>query len=388
MKAFCCYVLTIISITLCLFLFGCGNSDIHPPTLSFVSRLDRLVVQVPSLPPPSPDEPGKMDQGIARVDKLGGRTLDPNTLPVSFRQALDDYLICTFGSPATPSIGDHPIATRLGLTPNGLSLGSKLYRKHCLQCHNIAGDGRGPAGQFMIPFPRDFRQGQFKFISTLNGKPRRIDLHHVLDEGLKGTQMPSFSLLSEFDRDSLARYVIYLSIRGQVEFDTLIGIGTGKIIDSTQVSRFANDRLDTILLEWEQAEMNSLKSTSLQQPDDGLPGSPQHNDAVRRGHALFITPGESSCISCHVNYGRNSKLRFDIWGTVARPANIYEPVLKGGNRPEDVYHRIRWGIPPVGMPPHPHLSDRQIWDLVRFVLAVPYPSHLPQDIRNVVYPSP
>ena len=44
--------------------------------------------------------------------------------------------------------------------------------------------------------------------------------------------------------------------------------------------------------------------------------------------------------------------RFDVWGTVAKPANFTDTTFKGGSRPEDMYARIRFGIPAVGMPAH------------------------------------
>jgi len=68
-------------------------------------------------------------------------------------------------------------------------------------------------------------------------------------------------------------------------------------------------------------------------------------EAVRRGHKLFTAKEENSCVSCHGDYGRKPVLRYDVWGTVAKPANLVEPHLKGGARPPDVYARVRFGIP-------------------------------------------
>src|SRR5262249_25285115 len=100
-----------------------------------------------------------------------------------------------------------------------------LYRRHCLHCHGLAGDGRGPTGPWVSPHPRDYRQGLFKFMSTAtavtNRKPRRSDLLRVLHNGVDGTSMPAFGLLPEHELSYLARYVTHLSIRGEVEFDTL-----------------------------------------------------------------------------------------------------------------------------------------------------------------------
>jgi mono/diheme cytochrome c family protein len=138
-----------------------------------------------------------------------------------------------------------------------------------------------------------------------------------------------------------------------------------------------------LLGEWEKAEgAPSLPAA----PDDGEPLSATHLDAVRRGYDLFIAKTGTECLKCHVNFGRESPLRYTIWGTTVRPANFTEPSLRGGNRPEEVFARIRFGISPVGMPAHAALSERQVWDLVRFVRSAPYPRELPEDIRAVVHP--
>ena len=83
-------------------------------------------------------------------------------------------------------------------------------------------------------------------------------------------------------------------------------------------------------------------------------------------------------------------LRYDVWGTVAKPANLTEPHLKAGKESADLYARVRFGIAPVGMPAHPpaKYSDRDVWDLVRFVQSAPYRDRLPPEVRAAVYPNP
>ncbi|MEQ1828010.1 MAG: cytochrome c, partial [Pirellula sp.] len=52
-----------------------------------------------------------------------------------------------------------------------------LYRKHCVQCHGLSGDGYGPAAGLLAPYPRDFRRGTFKFKSTpVGSKPTQSDI--------------------------------------------------------------------------------------------------------------------------------------------------------------------------------------------------------------------
>jgi mono/diheme cytochrome c family protein len=187
--------------------------------------------------------------------------------------------------------------------------------------------------------------------------------------------MPSFALLQEGERDLLAGYVVYLSIRGQVEFDSLRALAEGKPADHAA-------RLPAIVAEWEKADAAPALPAP---PDDGEPTSPAFQEAVRRGHALFTEKADNSCVSCHGDYGRKPVLRYDVWGTVAKPLDFTQTNFKGGSRPEDVYARVRFGIPAVGMPAHPKYTARQVWDLVRFVTSAPYQERLPDDVRAAVY---
>src|SRR5262249_20091674 len=130
-----------------------------------------------------------------------------------------------------------------------------LFRKHCQQCHGLPGDGRGPTGLWINPFPRDFRRGVFKFVSTGEwGKPRHSDLLRTITEGLKGTAMPAFGLLSDADRDLLAHYVTYLSLRGQVESPPLAALANGDAAAVATPAGFAGARLKEGLAEWERAQ--------------------------------------------------------------------------------------------------------------------------------------
>lgn len=366
---------------------GCGASPDYPAHLAFPSRTDRLVLKSPEKPPPAPPSPGKLEAELANLDVYGGRTAEPSNIPEPDRAALDQVLRDIFGTPAESFVAANDekgrvIVDKLGLSGEALSEGGKLFRKHCVGCHGISGDGRGQAVAFTIQYPRDFRRGAFKFITTSEGgKPRHADLLRTITFGMEGTPMPKFGLLPESERDLLARYATYLSVRGQVEFETMAAHlpgGTGG-----DIGAFARGRLAEVLAAWDAAE---IAPALPQPPADGEPGSETHFAAVRRGYELFIAKTGTECLKCHDDFGRKPVLRYDVWGTIATPANFTDLKVKGGNRPEDVYARVRYGIAPVGMPAHPKLSDRQAWDLVRFVLAAPKPRELPPDVREAVYP--
>lgn len=384
----------LVAVALALSCSGCGSTPEYPVNLSFPSRADRLVLKVPEKPPERELAPGEREEAIAALDALGGKTADPATVPNDVRLALNRFLKDSFGTPAAPKIAGSAdvsaAAERLGLNEGELAKAAPLYRRHCQQCHNLSGDGRGPASN-VTPFPRDLRLGEFKFTTTGTRKPRQSDLARTLVEGLKGTAMPAFGALPEVDRELMARYATYISIRGEVEFKVLVAALSDK--PPTDVPGFAAGQLKVVLAEWEKAEAAPQPAGISPVPDDGDPvSSSSHYAAVRRGYQLFTAKtdakADNSCISCHGDFGRKPVLRYDVWGLVVKPADLTATSLKGSTRPEDVFARIRGGIPAVGMPAHPEWTDRQVWDLVRFVRSAPYPRELPEDVRAAVYPNP
>ncbi len=59
-------------------------------------------------------------------------------------------------------------------------------------------------------------------------------------------------------------------------------------------------------------------------------------------------------------------------------------VYKGGRRPLDIYWRIAKGINGAQMPGHfGAIDEKQMWDLVNFVLALPYEPELLTDAPPV-----
>jgi mono/diheme cytochrome c family protein len=376
------WILSAAAAALAVVLSGCDSKPGYPATLEFAPRTDRLVIRVPATEPAGYGEAGKLDRELAALDSLGGQTLDPGQAAPAHRRAIDIRLAELFGSPAAPAVNAAG-AESLGLSADRLAEGGRLFRRHCLQCHGLAGDGRGPTGQWIYPHPRDFRRGAFKFVSTGDGgKPKQSDLARTIRDGLKNTAMPAFGLLPEDQRDLMAAYVTYLSLRGQTEFLALTSVVAD---DESDPAAYASERLDLLIAQWRRAE-TAPGVAAPAAPDDAAKQSPAHLAAVRRGHELFAATAATDCMKCHEDFGRKPAFRYDVWGTVVRPADLTAGGYKGGDRPEDLYHRIRGGIQPAGMPAHPSLSDFQVWDLVWFVRALPFPRELPDDVRAKVYP--
>ncbi|MFQ6114055.1 MAG: ethylbenzene dehydrogenase-related protein [bacterium] len=90
----------------------------------------------------------------------------------------------------------------------GLEAGRLLYEKRCAHCHGVEGRGDGPVAPFLDPAPRDFTSAQFKIRTTPRGSlPTDEDLFKVITNGLPGTAMEGWEILSEEQRWQLVRYI-------------------------------------------------------------------------------------------------------------------------------------------------------------------------------------
>ncbi|HTU89034.1 MAG TPA: cytochrome c [Gemmataceae bacterium] len=402
-------VLSLAILCLLPLLSGC-DLDSYPAEITYPLRSDPIVASPPGSTRWDTTLPGQLDNHIARLSnpEIGGKTLDPAKLPDADRGHLAAALVEIFGTPAAPTVylkeadeETNKYITDLKLNDKKLlAEGSKVYRRHCMHCHGVSGDGRGPTGPWVNPTPRDYRQGLFKFMSTdvrtNNRKPRRDDLLRTLEHGIEGTSMPSFGLLTEDEKEELVSYVIHLSLRGECERYTMEPILDGSGLEEGSVRAHVVALLGDFLKAWAASNAKGMKLSSYpyKEDDDG-----QRSASIRRGFRLFTDPkGAASCINCHVDFGRQAPFRYDKWGTLVRPANLTAGVYRGGRRPLDIYWRIAGGIDPSQMP-RADFEDRTsnkeqwrdnadpYWDLVNFVQALPYPRMLPDDIRDDIYGS-
>ena len=97
-----------------------------------------------------------------------------------------------------------PIDPATVMTPNPeiLARGQVLYAQNCVSCHGPKGDGDGPAGKGLKPSPRRFTHQE----DWVNGT--RIDaIYKTLEQGIKGSSMVAYTMLSKRDRMALVHYV-------------------------------------------------------------------------------------------------------------------------------------------------------------------------------------
>jgi mono/diheme cytochrome c family protein len=322
------------------------------------------------------------------------------------RQAVANIIEALFGTPDDPHL---PADVKLDLKKLRLAAGptashekeahTGLYRRHCVHCHGVTGDGRGPTAVFLNPYPRDFRHGVVKFKSTkLKERPTDDDLRRTINAGVAGTAMPSFKLLAPSEVDALIEYVKYLAIRGETETALIAKIAQlsreESLPDPTagkeQVDEFRAQIIEEVLKEgvlgrWERA------TESVEIPPERKPLEGSALDAsIVKGRELFM--GKANCFSCHgdtalgdgqtyminvppgvIGNIPNEITNWELPPQPLSPRNLRNGVFRGGRRPMDIYRKIHVGIEGTPMPARVvGLTDEEVWSLVDYVLNMPY----------------
>jgi len=272
-----------------------------------------------------------------------------------------------------------------------------LYRQHCSTCHGLTGDGAGSTAGVQNPYPRDFRQGWFKYTSTAGGaKPIGEDLERILQQGVAATAMPAFDGLAEDEVLALVEYVKYLSIRGETELYLLQLVIDEDAYLPLDMDEVIEDGVLPAAESWTAA--NQMKVHPAAGPEDP---SQRLLASIGRGRELFLSK-EAQCVQCHGRRGNGrgeqSEL-YDDWNKPKkgstpqqtrrqarlfrlpiqrlRPRDFTRGVFRGGSRPEDICLRIHVGIKGTPMPaggPAPGtagaLKPGQISDVANYVRSL------------------
>jgi mono/diheme cytochrome c family protein len=336
-----------------------------------------------------------------------------------------------FGTPDSPKIPEALVATAPELVSlDNLKKASGpagLFRTHCISCHGITGNGRGLNALQADVYPRDFRMGKFKFKSTPRGiKPLKADLYASIRNGIAGTAMQNIAKLTDEDVHALVDYVVYLSVRGEVERRLL---SAGEEIDfennehlyfassagfEEQVQNF-KDAVGEIAAGWMEAESNVRQAAdpgeipikaSLQELVAAAASAESSvlKASIERGKELFNADA-ASCYKCHGGNGDGSPqtLDFDEWtkdwssnrgidpenetGLVPllargalppkklKPRDFSQGVYRGGAEPDKLYLRIAQGIDGTAMPAaEAAVAPADIWHLVNYVRSLAKPN--------------
>ena len=327
-------------------------------------------------------------------------------------QQVATILLAMFGTPdepvCIPEAGLDEAKLRLAAGPVRSDIAGRkngLYREHCGHCHGVTGDGLGPTAAFLNPYPRDYRPGVFKFKSTERAdKPTHDDLVRILHNGIVGTSMPSFALLSDLEIDALAEYVKYLSIRGETEIELMRAFfeldeeDVGKLPETREF--LVGEMLTSVAEKW-QAAADAVIAV----PE--MPGDIDLVASIAKGKELFYGD-KANCVKCHgvTGLGDGQANDYDDWNKVivqwsqevagdqdaawvARashvlagdalrprtipPRNLRQGLYRGGRRPLDLYYRIHAGINGAPMPAAAGtVAPEDIWHIVNYIRSLPY----------------
>lgn len=342
------------------------------------------------------------------------------------RENLDTIMASLFGTPdqpALPKLEGIDLSQVVDLTKLRMAAGPVfsdengrphgLYREHCAHCHGITGDGAGPTAIFLNPYPRDYRPGKYKFKSTpVGAKPTHEDLTKIVFDGIPGTAMPSFKLLPSDELDALVHYVKYLSIRGETEralltmlADTdegqpLVDVNAKDPAVMQEQLAYVTETVGQVVERWVLASEEVVD----------IPPRPSMNEeeltaSINRGRDLFYGT-IANCVMCHGDsaLGDGQTNDYDEWAKefmqpndpasaepyvalgllpprTIKPRNLRLGVYRGGQRPIDIFWRVRLGIEGTPMPaatlkqeddPNSKgLSENDIWDIVNYVQSLP-----------------
>ncbi len=356
-----------------------------------------------------PIEPGQMLDWVS--GKYAGQARPEVT---SFDEAGNQIGIVP-GLSVPPDAGD-----RFAIAPGAvITQGRILYAEHCQHCHGVTGDGNGPTAKYLYPRPRDYRLGKFKFTSTASSaRANRDDLSRIIENGIPGTYMPSFKLLTPEENHAIVEYVRWLAMRGEIEFKLIQALkndyskeAVQSVVTSARESDSAlsaDDARKQVVADMEEylngdwlEEFNDdtkFQADQWKQAEDPsalvMPKVARVADTPEsraRGRVLYLS-AKAKCATCHGDSGLGDGSQtlsvqknpatnadydepglFDDWGNPLKPRNLTKGVYRGGRRPLDLYRRLHAGISGTPMPAFGTvLKDEEIWDIVNYVMHIPF----------------
>ena len=232
----------------------------------------------------------------------------------------------------TPPFLDTPVAPRPQATADVLAKGKKLYEANCVQCHGVEGKGDGYGAPFLVPPPRDFTAGQFKFRTTSSGLlPTDDDLFRTISRGANGTGMPPWKyLLNDDERWALVDYVKSF----EPKFET--------------------------------PNAKSLKAMA-------LPAAPEKTPSASRGQDVYA---KMQCAKCHGDDGRgvgpSSPTMVDAKNRHVNARDFTQPgAFRTGWTAREILRTLETGMNGVPMPSYSQtMTKQEEYDLVAYIMSL------------------
>jgi mono/diheme cytochrome c family protein len=205
--------------------------------------------------------------------------------------------------------------------------GAPHYKRFCIGCHGVIGDGEGENAQWIDPKPRNFTLAQFKCRSTPTGTlPLDQDLFDTIGRGITNSNMPQWRPLTNQDKADLIAYVKHFSPKWKTE----------------------------------------KPGTPIQ-----IPNEPEVTpERIKAGQALFQ---RLECWKCHGVEGRGNGPSADTLqddqNRPIKPFNFHdETKFKCGSTDRDLYRIFMTGLDSTPMPSFAdNVKPDEAWDLVFYL---------------------
>ena len=208
--------------------------------------------------------------------------------------------------------------------------GAPLYKRFCIGCHGVIGDGEGENAQWIDPKPRNFTLGIYKCRSTPSGTlPTDQDLFNTIGRGIVNSNMPRWYPLTPQDKADLIAYVKHFS------------------------PRFAKEKA----------------GAPIQIPPEPAVSA----ERIKAGREIFK---KVECWKCHGVEGRangpSAETLTDDQGRPIRPFNFHDGTrFKCGTTDQDLYRIFMTGLDGTPMPSFmDNLKPDEAWDLVMYLRSL------------------
>lgn len=206
-----------------------------------------------------------------------------------------------------------------------LRLGSTVYKHMCVYCHGVDGNGGGKAMAYLYPWPRDFRQGVFKYRTTPFGSiPLDKDIHRTISRGIPGTSMPAWGgALTHGEISGVVQYIKTFS-----------------------------------------------KKFEKEKPKEAITiGAVPASTSVEKGKKVYQ---EMRCARCHgtdlKGDGPIADKLYDVWDHRVFVYDLTDPnTFKFGFDRKDLFLILTTGIDGTPMKSYNHLTDEERWDLASYI---------------------
>ncbi len=263
------------------------------------------------------------------------------------------FLISLVACEKTPFKESKTFAGGKMVSAETLNLGYTTYQEYCVQCHGAEGDGNGVSAAGLVPPPRNFKQGLYKFANVPYGElPHDEDFYRIIRKGLNGTAMLPWDISDE-RLDAVTQYI----------------------------KTFAPQT-------WEAPE--KTLGTKIEPTADPY-GPEKKAQAIERGEKVYHVVAQ--CTTCHRAYATGDQI--SGWGRelsaavspdettwqlkpqdseynykVLPPDFTYHP-LRSVNSMNDIYQRLLYGVSGSGMPGWKDvISDEDIWAVTYYVQSL------------------